>query len=256
VSATGAPTIRLGHLYPREMSIYGDRGNILSLVDRGRRRGIEIEILEIGRDTPSLPDIDLFFMGGGQDQDQDLVADDLAGPKREAVKQAIAGGAALLAVCGGYQFLGSHYTTVDGTRLPGLGLVDLRTEAGQTRAIGNVLIDASALGLDPPTLVGFENHAGRTYLGAGLRPLGRCLVGRGNNGEDHAEGVVSGTVIGTYLHGSLLPKNPHLTDHLLRLALRRRDPQAELEPLAADEELAAHRAMADRIRREGPLGNR
>jgi lipid II isoglutaminyl synthase (glutamine-hydrolysing) len=252
-----ARKIRLGHLYPREMSIYGDRGNIISLQDRSRRRGIDLEVVEIGRETTSVDGIDIFFMGGGQDQDQDLVASDLAGPKREAVKEAIAGGAALLAVCGGYQFLGSHYTTVDGTRLPGLGLVDLRTEAGQTRAIGNVVIDASVLGhLDPPTLVGFENHAGRTFLGAGLRPLGRCVVGRGNNGDDGAEGVVSGTVIGTYLHGSLLPKNPHLTDHLLELALARLEPDARLEPLAAEEEMAAHRAMVERIRREGPLGNR
>ena len=249
-------TIRLGHLYPREMSIYGDRGNIISLQDRSRRRGLELEVVEIGRGSHEVEDIDIFFMGGGQDQDQDLVASDLAGPKRAAVQRAIEGGAALLAVCGGYQFLGSHYTTVDGTRLPGLGLVDLRTEAGQTRAIGNVLVDASGLGLDPPTLVGFENHAGRTFLGEGLRPLGRCIVGRGNNGADGAEGVASGTVIGTYLHGSLLPKNPHLTDHLLGIALAHRTPGAELAPLAADEEMAAHRAMAERIRREGPLGNR
>ncbi|HEV1997582.1 MAG TPA: glutamine amidotransferase, partial [Candidatus Dormibacteraeota bacterium] len=130
-----------------------------------------------------------------------------------------------------------------------------RTEAGQVRAIGNVLIDVSALGLDPPTLVGFENHAGRTFLGDGLQPLGTCIVGRGNNGDGH-EGVVSGTVIGTYLHGSLLPKNPHLTDHLLGIALARREPGARLEPLAAEEEMAAHRAVAERVRREGPLGNR
>ena len=248
--------IRLGHLYPREMSIYGDRGNIIALRERSRRRGIELEVVEIGRGSDDVEDIDLFFMGGGQDQDQDLVAADLAGPKREAVKRAIDGGAGLLAVCGGYQFLGSHYTTVDGTRLPGLGLVDLRTEAGSTRNIGNVLIDAAPLGLDPPTLVGFENHAGRTFLGPGLAPLGRCIVGRGNNGDDGVEGVVTGTVIGTYLHGSLLPKNPHLTDHLLGLALRHREPGAELAPLAADEELAAHHAMAARIRKEGAQGSR
>jgi CobQ-like glutamine amidotransferase family enzyme len=246
--------LRLGHLYPREMSIYGDRGNIISLADRSRRRGIELEVVEIGRDTTVLDDIDIFFMGGGQDQDQDLVAQDLAGPKREAVKAAIEGGAALLAVCGGYQFLGSHYTTVDGTRLPGLDLVDLRTEAGVERAIGNVLIETNGLGLEPATLVGFENHAGRTILGPGLSPLGRCVVGRGNNGDDGAEGVVSGTVFGTYLHGSLLPKNPHLTDRLLQVALTHRQPGAELAPLAADEEMAAHRAMAERVRREGPLG--
>lgn len=249
------PALRLGHLYPREMSIYGDRGNIISLHDRSRRRGLSLEVVEIGRDTGDVGDIDIFFMGGGQDQDQDLVAADLTGPKREAVKAAIDGGAALLAVCGGYQFLGSHYTTVEGTRLPGLGLVDLRTEAGETRAIGNVLIETEGLGLYPPTLVGFENHAGRTFLAPGLKPLGRCLVGRGNNGDDGVEGVVSGTVFGTYLHGSLLPKNPHLTDHLLQLALSHRRPGARLSALPAEEEMAAHFAMAERVRREGSPGS-
>ncbi len=250
------PRLRLGHLYPHEMSIYGDRGNVLSLLDRSRRRGIEMDVVEIGRGEVDMGDVDIFFIGGGQDLDQDLVARDLAGPKREALAAAVAEGAALLAVCGGYQFLGSHYTTVDGSRLPGLGLVDLGTEAGERRAIGNVLLETDLLGLDPPTLVGFENHAGRTYLGPGVQPLARCLVGNGNNGADGREGVVAGTVIGTYLHGSLLPKNPHLTDRLLEMALRRTDPDVELEPLPADEEMAAHRAMAERIRREGPLGKR
>jgi CobQ-like glutamine amidotransferase family enzyme len=206
--------------------------------------------------APPPHDVDIFFIGGGQDLDQDLVARDLSGDKRAQLAEAVAGGAALLAVCGGYQFLGSHYTTVDGTRLPGLGLVDLRTEAGAGRAIGNVIVETEGLGLVPATLVGFENHAGRTYLGPGLRPLGRCLVGSGNNGDDGYEGVVSGTVIGTYMHGSLLPKNPHLTDHILEMALRHKNPSAELAPLAAEEEMAAHRAVSDRIWREGPLGKR
>jgi len=248
--------LRLGHLYPHEMSIYGDRGNVLSLLDRSRRRGIELEVMEIGRGPADIDGVDIFFIGGGQDLDQDLVARDLAGDKRAQLVEAVAGGAVLLAVCGGYQFLGSHYTTVDGTRLPGLGLVDLRTEAGERRAIGNVIVETNGLGLRPTTLVGFENHAGRTYLGPGLQPLGRCLVGSGNNGDDGNEGVVAGTVIGTYLHGSLLPKNPHLTDRILEMALRRRDPSAELAPLAADEEMAAHHAMAERIGREGPIGKR
>ncbi len=250
------PRLRLGHLYPHEMSIYGDRGNVLSLADRSRRRGIEMEVLEIERGEVDMEEIDIFFIGGGQDLDQDLVARDLAGPKRQALADAVDAGAALLAVCGGYQFLGSHYTTVDGTRLPGLGLIDLGTEAGEKRAIGNVLLETDVPGLEPATLVGFENHAGRTYLGPGLQPLGRCLVGNGNNGADGHEGVVAGTVIGTYLHGSLLPKNPHLTDRLLEMALRRTEPEARLALLPAEEEMAAHRAMADRIRREGPLGKR
>ena len=248
--------LRLAHLYPHEMSIYGDRGNVLSLVDRSRRRGIQLEVVEVGRGDADLGGVDIFFMGGGQDLDQDLVARDLAGPKRAALADAVASGAVLLAVCGGYQFLGSHYTTVDGTRLPGLDLVDLNTEAGDRRAIGNVLVETSELGLDPPTLVGFENHAGRTMLGPGLRPLGRCVVGNGNNGSDGYEGVFSGTVVGTYLHGSLLPKNPHLTDRLLEMALRRTDPGAVLEPLPAAEEMAAHNSIAERIRHEGTTGKR
>jgi len=248
--------LRLAHLYPREMSIYGDRGNILSLLDRARRRGIELEVTEIGRGPADVSGVDIFFMGGGQDLDQDLVANDLSGRKRDAVLKAVSDGAALLAVCGGYQFLGSHYTTVDGTELPGLGLLDLRTEAGSTRSIGNVVVEAPGLGLEPATLVGFENHAGRTFLGPGVEPLGRVLVGGGNNAEDGFEGARAGTVIGTYLHGSLLPKNPHLTDHLLRLALANRHAGEALAPLAADEEMAAHHAMVERVRREGPLGPR
>ena len=182
------------------MSIYGDRGNVLSLLDRSRRRAIELEVVEVGRGPAEINGIDIFFIGGGQDLDQDLVARDLAGDKRAQLVEAIAGGAVLLAVCGGYQFLGSHYTTVDGTNLPGLGLIDLRTEAGEKRAIGNVIVETNGIGLKPTTLVGFENHAGRTYLGPGLRPLGRCLVGRGNNGDDGDEGVVVPTHPPSWFH--------------------------------------------------------
>jgi CobQ-like glutamine amidotransferase family enzyme len=248
--------LRVGQLYPREMSIYGDRGNIMSLVHRARARDIDVELVEIGRGRADLSAIDLFFIGGGQDQDQGLVARDLAEAKGKALAEAVAAGAAMLAVCGGYQLLGSHYTTAEGRRLPGLGLLDLHTEAGERRMIGNVLVDITALGLTPTTLVGFENHAGRTYLGPGLQPLGRCLVGGGNNGADGAEGVRSENIIGTYVHGSLLPKNPHLTDHLLTLALSRRHGGYLLPPFSADEEMAAHQAMAARVRREGAVAAR
>jgi hypothetical protein len=238
------------------MSIYGDRGNIISLRHRAGLRGIELEVVEVGRGPADLSDLDLIFFGGGQDQDQDLVARDLTAEKRAAVAEAVAGGAAMLAVCGGYQMLGSHYTAVDGREIPGLNLLDLRTEAGSVRSIGNVVVEMEDLALAPRTLVGFENHAGRTHLGPGLRPLGRCLVGGGNNGGDGHEGVVDGTVIGTYMHGSLLPKNPHLTDHLLRLALRHREPGAELAVAPAATEMAAHEAMRARIQREGRRGRR
>jgi CobQ-like glutamine amidotransferase family enzyme len=233
------------------MSIYGDRGNIISLVRRAALRGVGVEVVEIGRGPADLSGFDLLFFGGGQDQDQDLVAHDLTAEKRQAVAEAVAGGTAMLAVCGGYQMLGSHYTAVGGREIPGLGLLDLHTEAGKARSIGDVVLETTGLELSPRTLVGFENHAGRTFLGPGLRPLGRCLVGGGNNGDDGCEGVVAGGVVGTYLHGSLLPKNPHLTDHLLRLALRHRDPSAELAEAPAPTELRAHEAMRQRILRDG-----
>lgn len=247
---SGGRKIRLGHLYPREMSIYGDRGNIMALTHRAAGRGIELQVVEIGRGPANLDDVDMFFFGGGQDLDQDLVARDLTEDKREAVAEAVAGGAAMLAVCGGYQMLGSHYVAVDGRKIPGLGLLDLHTEAGSARSIGNVVIETN-LPIEPTTIVGFENHAGRTFLGEGLQPLGRCLVGGGNNGGDGVEGVVAERVVGTYLHGSLLPKNPHVTDHLLGIALARRYPGLTLDPLPATAEMAAHRAMAGRILAEG-----
>ncbi|MHB8510157.1 MAG: type 1 glutamine amidotransferase [Candidatus Dormibacteria bacterium] len=248
------PHLRLAHLYPREMSIYGDRGNIISLCHRAALRGITVEVVEVGRGDASLDGADLIFFGGGQDLDQDLVARDLSDRKRGAVAEAIAGGAAMLAVCGGYQMLGSHYTAVDGREIPGLGLLDLHTVAGDVRSIGNVIIEVDDLALTPNTVVGFENHAGRTFLGPGLRPLGRCIVGGGNNNRDGGEGVHHGTVIGTYLHGSLLPKNPQLTDHLLAVALRHTDAGGELAAAPMTVEMAAHDAVELRVRREGRSG--
>jgi CobQ-like glutamine amidotransferase family enzyme len=238
------------------MSIYGDRGNIIALKYRAEQRGIEFEVVEVERGASDLSDVDILFLGGGQDQDQDLVARDLAVEKKGALEEAIAGGAAFLAVCGGYQLLGSHYTAVNGKQLLGLGLLDLRTEAGDRRMIGNVVLESPGLGLTPSTIVGFENHAGKTFLGPGLEPLGRCVVGSGNNGGDGYEGVRAGSVIGTYVHGSLLPKNPHLTDHILELGLRRRHGDAELRPLDATEELRAHAVMVARVKREGALTSR
>ena len=236
--------MRIAHLYADEMNIYGDRGNILTLQKRAQWRGIPVEIRAIGRGpSPDLSDIDLIFWGGGQDRDQELVFTDAAAHKVEAIRGAIAGGAVVLAVCGGYQLLGEYYVTADGKKLPGLGLVDLHTVPGPKRNIGNIVIETADLGLKPPTLVGFENHSGKTYLGKGLRPLGRVLRGAGNNAEDGTEGVADGNVFGTYLHGSLLPKNPHFADLLIERALRRQS-SAALPALDDDVELAAHRAIA------------
>jgi lipid II isoglutaminyl synthase (glutamine-hydrolysing) len=240
------PTLRIAHLYPDEMNIYGDRGNILTLQKRAEWRGIPVEVRPIGRGpAPDLSDIDLIFWGGGQDRDQELVFTDAAAHKVEAIRAAIGRGVVVLAVCGGYQLLGEYYITADGKKLPGLGLVNLYTVPGPTRNIGNIVIETSGLGLTPPTLVGFENHSGKTYLGPGLTPLGRVMRGAGNNGEDGNEGVVKGNVFGTYLHGSLLPKNPHFADLLIARALQRRE-WSRLEPLDDAEELAAHNTIRER----------
>jgi CobQ-like glutamine amidotransferase family enzyme len=240
--------LRIAHLYADEMNIYGDRGNILTLTRRAEWRGIRVEVRAIGRGpSPDLSDIDLIFWGGGQDRDQELVFTDAAAHKVQAIRAAIDAGTVVLAVCGGYQLLGEYYVTADGKRLPGLGLVDLHTVPGSQRKIGNIVIETSTLGLDPTTLVGFENHSGKTYLGAGLQPLGRVLQGAGNNGEDGTEGVASGNIFGTYLHGSLLPKNPHLADLLIARALRRRS-QDDLARLDDQPEMAAHQAMVRRLR--------
>jgi CobQ-like glutamine amidotransferase family enzyme len=221
------------------LNIYADRGNIAVLVQRCRWRGIDVTVLESGLGQP-LAEGDLIYVGGGQDRDQLLVARDLAG-KADALREAVAGGAAVLAVCGGYQLLGHEYRGHGGERIPGTGLVDLHTVAGERRMIGNVSLRCELEPGRPRTLVGFENHAGRTYLGRGLEPLGRVLHGHGNNGEDGGEGVRAGRVIGTYVHGPLLPKNPWLADWLIGEALARRHGPLPLAPLDDTLELEAHR---------------
>jgi lipid II isoglutaminyl synthase (glutamine-hydrolysing) len=233
----------IGWLYPDLLNIYGDRGNVLTLVNRARWRGLEAEVRHLGSGPiEGLEEVNLFFVGGGQDRDQALVFQDLVDHKAAPLRAGLDRGAVALAVCGGYQLLGQYYRTADGDRLPGIGLLDLYTEAGATRCIGDVVIESDPeLGLSPSTVVGFENHSGRTFLGASARPLGRVLSGYGNNAQDHQEGAVCGNLFGTYLHGSLLPKNPHLADLLIARALGR-----ELEPLEDDLELSAHRRIAER----------
>ncbi|TMC31316.1 MAG: glutamine amidotransferase [Chloroflexi bacterium] len=239
--------LRIAHLYPDEMNIYGDRGNILTLQKRAQWRGIQVEVRAIGRGpSPDLSDVDLIFWGGGQDRDQELVFTDAATHKVESIRGALADGAVVLAVCGGYQLLGEYYVTAEGKQLPGLELVELHTVPGPKRNIGNIVIETRDLGLQPATLVGFENHSGRTYLGPGLTPLGRVLRGAGNNGQDGTEGVAAGNIFGTYLHGSLLPKNPHFADLLLDRALRRRG-SVRLQPLDDTVELSAHETIRARV---------
>jgi CobQ-like glutamine amidotransferase family enzyme len=228
-------TLRVCSLYPELMNIYADRGNIAVLRARCEWRGMGFELSDSSVGQPLDPDgHDLIYMGGGQDRDQEAVALDMTETKREALHAAAGRGAVVLAVCGGYQLLGTGYQLGD-QELPGVGLVDLRTvrEAGP-RLIGNCAIEAD-LGAGPRTIAGFENHGGRTYLGEAEQPLGRVLKGHGNNGRDGTEGVRRGNVIGTYLHGPLLPKNVWLADRLIELAL-----DIELAPLDDRLEEAAH----------------
>lgn len=210
--------IRIGHLYPRHMNLYGDRGNILCLQNRCRWRGIETTLTAIEVGEPVDPEAyDLIFVGGGPDREQQRVADDLLGLKADGLRDAAGQGVVVLAVCGGYQLLGHYYRPGEGDDLPGLGLLDLHTEhpgPKVPRCIGNLTATWQTA-----TLVGFENHGGRTFLGPACLPLAKVQHGFGNNGQDGSEGGQQGTVYGTYLHGSFLPKNPEFTDHLLAQAL-------------------------------------
>jgi CobQ-like glutamine amidotransferase family enzyme len=233
--------LRVLSLYPEQMNIYADRGNIVFLRRRCEWRGIGFSHRGAGPGEAVDPGAhDLFYIGGGQDRDQRMVAADMVASKREALAGAVEDGAALLAVCGGYQLLGHSYQLGSET-LPGLGLAELETvrEPGE-RLIGNVAIEAD-LGSGPRLLAGFENHGGRTYLGTTATPLGKVVKGFGNNGKDGVEGVRRDNLIGTYLHGPLLPKNAWLADHLIALALERRyGTRPELEPLDDIFEAAAH----------------
>jgi lipid II isoglutaminyl synthase (glutamine-hydrolysing) len=233
-------TLRVGALYPDLLNIYADRGNLLLLERRCAWRGIGFELRGVGLGEALDPDAhDLLYIGGGQDRDQALCARDMAETKREALHAAAERGAVVFAVCGGYQLLGHGYD-MGGERLPGVGLVDLETvrEDGP-RLIGNVAIELG----DGRVLAGFENHGGRTRLGPGAEPLGRVLRGHGNDGRSGFEGVRGGphgTVVGTYLHGPLLPKNAHFADWLTATALGLAP--AQLEPLEDALEAAAHAA--------------
>lgn len=235
--------LRLLALYPEQMNIYADRGNVIFLRQRCAWRGIGFSYATAGPGEGFDPDAhDLIYIGGGQDRDQLMVAADMRRSKRDALAAALADGASLLAVCGGFQLLGSHYQLGD-ERIEGLGLANLETVRGDgERLIGNVSIEAD-LGAGPRVLAGFENHGGRTHLGIGAEPLGRVLHGHGNNGVDGSEGVLRGNLIGTYLHGPLLPKNAWLADELIVRGLEHATgSRPELEPLDDAIEVAAHEA--------------
>jgi CobQ-like glutamine amidotransferase family enzyme len=247
-------TIRVGHLYPDYLNIYADRGNIAVFARRAALRGHRLEVTPLGMDDPIVPGAhDLYYIGGGQDREQLLVAPNLAA-KAEPLRQAVLeDGAALLAVCGGYQLLGRGYRGFHGENMPGVGLLPLETVAGDRRMIGDVLIDCE---LEPGvggTLAGFENHIGRTQLDPGAEPLGRVVAGFGNDGQSGYEGARVGRAIGTYLHGPLLPRNPWLADWLLAQAIAHRTggEPPELTPLPDALEARAHAVSAERARTRG-----
>ncbi|WP_322512946.1 glutamine amidotransferase [Chloroflexus sp.] len=242
--------LRLAHLYPDHMNVYGDRGNVIALRQRCLRRGIALEVVPVNPgDTIDWTTIDLAFFGGGQDSGQALITTDLIERQGPGLRAAIENDLVVLAICGGYQLLGHYFLTHTGERLPGLGALDVHTIAGKQRMIGNIVIEVD-LGQGPWRLVGFENHSGRTFHGSGVKPLGKVLAGYGDNGQDGWGGAIYRNTFGCYLHGSLLPKNPQLTDHLIGLALRRRyGASAELPPLPAERELAAQRVMVQRVLR-------
>jgi CobQ-like glutamine amidotransferase family enzyme len=256
----GALRLRLVYLYPTLMNIYGDLGNVRCLAQRCRWRGIGLDIEEVGiGQTCDFMGADLLFMGGAQDRQQRLVAEDLVGRHGPALRAAIQDGLVGLIVCGAYQLFGSSYRPAEGPPLPGLGLFPLHTVHPGPRAarcIGNIVVrwTGGAPEGGAVTLVGFENHGGRTYLDPGAQPLGTVLVGGGNNHEDGTEGAVAGNLYGTYLHGSLLPKNPRLADHLLGLALRRRGHDLSgLTPLDDDLEQHAHDVVVRRLADHPPV---
>jgi lipid II isoglutaminyl synthase (glutamine-hydrolysing) len=244
--------LRIAHLYPEQMNIYGDRGNILTLSQRCRWREIAVSVdgIKPGQNV-DWTRYDLAFFGGGQDSGQSLIAEDFVQRHGANLKAAIDDGLVMLTICGGYQMLGHYFLTHTGDKLPGIGALDLHTVGGEQRLIGNIAIEWTAVAAQrsgPRTLVGFENHSGRTYLGSGVRPLGRVLRGFGNNGEDRSEGAVYRNTHGCYMHGSLLPKNPHFADHLLSLALQRRYGSiSALVPLDDLLETRAHELMLGRL---------
>lgn len=230
------------HLYPAEMNIYGDTGNVIALVRRIEWRGMEAAVHRVAvGGSYDFSEADIVVAGGGEDQSQLQVADDLQ-DRAAAIREAVDDGTVFLTICGTYQLFGHRFLTHDGSEIPGIGVFDLETIGGERRMIGNIVLDTPW-----GRLVGFENHSGRTFLAAGQQPLGRALKGSGNNEKTSDEGAVSRNAFGSYLHGSLLPKNPAFADELILRALRRRfGPDADLVPLDDSMERAAARAAMKR----------
>jgi lipid II isoglutaminyl synthase (glutamine-hydrolysing) len=243
-------SLTIGWLYPELMGTYGDRGNIITLRRRCKWRGIEFraKVLDIGFDPKEMLSCDMLFMGGAQDRQQRIVAEDLK-DKVGVFSQVIGNDIPGLYICGAYQFLGKYYKEADGSIIPGLGIIDAYTENPNTeRLIGNIAIMPNIKNLSSSVFVGFENHGGRTYLGKDVKPFARVLVGFGNNGEDKTEGVIYKNSICTYLHGPILPKNPELADFLIKIALEKKyNVKIVLEKLDDDLEQNARTVIAERL---------
>lgn len=236
--------LNICHLYPDLMNVYGDLGNILILKYRAESRGIIVNVSNITIGDPLDPSkYDIIFFGGGQDYEQSIVSSDLMDNKKEPMRDFIENGKVLLAICGGYQLLGKYYTTPLGEKLDGLDILPIYTEPGNVRFIGNTIIEDQLLG---NKYVGFENHSGRTYIGD-LKPLGKVIVGFGNNGEDGFEGCVYKNTYCTYFHGSFLSKNPDMADILIKKALELKYKEVTLEKLDDEFELKAREFILKKI---------
>jgi len=235
--------LNICHLYPDLLNVYGDVGNILILKDRAEKRGIKVNIINISlKDNFNGDDMDIVFFGGGQDYEQSIVLEDLKTNKKEAIARYIEDGKVFLAICGGYQLLGKYYRAPNGEKLEGLGILDIYTEGGDTRFIGNTVIHNEEYN---EIYVGFENHSGRTYIN-NLKPLGKCIYGYGNNGEDGNEGCIYKNTFCTYFHGSLLSKNPELADRMLTIALNKKYENVKLDKIDDTFALKAKEIIKDK----------
>ena len=239
--------LKICHMYPDVLNLYGDRGDITCMVQRLKWRGIDAVVtkLPIGEKHP-MSDFDLVFIGGGQDFEQQVLLEDLHKGKSRDIIAAIEDGVTFLTICGGYQMLGNYYETFDGNRCDFIGALDLYTVGTKTRMIGNYKFQCGKSS-GGSVVVGFENHSGKTYLGVDMKPLGKVISGFGNNGEDETEGARYKNVFGTYCHGPLLPKNPEFCDHVLLTALKHRHGIDQLEPLNDSAELFAHDEMCAKL---------
>ena len=230
--------VTIAHLYPNEMNLYGDSGNVLCLYNRLVWRGYNVSVNEINIGDKFTGDFDILFIGGGQDREMEIIKNDLR-KKSDALKYFADSGKTILAICGGYQILGDYYETDKGTRIKLSSALPFYTKSGKERMIGNCLYKTPFC-----TVAGFENHSGRTFLSKKLKPLGKVIKGCGNNGRDKTEGVLYNNTFGTYAHGPVLPKNPAFADELIKRALN----TAELAPLDDSTENTCHNQLVSRFR--------